>query len=121
MQKLCTSYNNAIVGFAFKAPNQEVTDKIAGIFSHDPRVKSVEQDQTVVPFSEEIPNGIQRIDANGMYSIPKIESFKANIDIAVIDSGIDLDNPNLNVYSNISTIITQGLRPLASDEYSYSK
>lgn len=109
-------YNSAIIGFAFKAPNQQVADKIVGILSHDPRVKSIEQDKTVVPFSENIPTGLQRIDASGMYSIPKIESFKANIDIAIIDSGIDLDNPDLNVYSNISTIIPQVIRPLASDE-----
>ncbi len=109
-------YNKAIIGFAFKAPNQKVTDKIIEIFSHDPHVKSVEQDQTVVPFSEEIPTGLQRIDANGIYSIPKIESFRANIDIAIIDSGIDLDNPDLNVYSNISTIIPQALSPSSADK-----
>jgi subtilisin len=109
-------YNNAIIGFAFKAPNQQVADKIVGILSHDPRVKFVEQDQTVVPFSEQIPTGLQRIDANGIYSIPKIESFRANIDIAIIDSGIDLDNPDLNVYSNVSAIVPQVLRPSAGDE-----
>ena len=69
------SYNSAIAGFAFKAPNQQVTDNVIKVLSSDPRVNSVEQDKTVVPFSEEIPTGIKRIDGTELYSIPKIGSF----------------------------------------------
>jgi subtilisin family serine protease len=101
------SYDNAIAGFAFKAPNQQVTDNIVAALSLDRRVKFIEQDKTVVPFSEEIPTGLQRIDADGLYSVTKIGSFSADVDIAIIDSGIDLDNPDLNVYSNISMMIPQ--------------
>jgi subtilisin len=101
------SYNSAIPGFAFKAPNQQVTDNVIEVLSSDPRVNFVEQDKTVVPFSEEIPTGIQRIDANELYSIPKIGSFTADVDIAIIDSGIDLDNPELNVNSSFSMIVPQ--------------
>jgi subtilisin len=101
------SYDSAIAGFAFKAPNQQVTDNVIEVLSSDPRVNFVEQDKTVVPFSEEIPTGIQRIDANELYSIPKIGSFTADVDIAIIDSGIDLDNPELNVNSSFSMIVPQ--------------
>jgi subtilisin family serine protease len=101
------TYNSAIAGFAFKAPNQQVTDNVIKVLSSDSRVNSVEQDKTVVPFSEQIPTGLQRIDASGLYSIPKIGSFSADVDIAIIDSGIDLDNPDLDVYSNVSMMIPQ--------------
>jgi subtilisin len=112
------SYNSAIAGFAFKAPNQQVTDNVIKVLSSDPRVNSVEQDKTVVPFSEEIPTGLQRIDANGLYSVTKIGSFSADVDIAIIDSGIDLDNPDLNVYSNISMMIPQVSQPNVDDSSS---
>jgi subtilisin family serine protease len=101
------SYNSAMTGFAFKAPNQQVTDNVIQVLSSDPRVNSIEQDKTVVPFSEEIPTGIQRIDANELYSIPEIGSYTADVDIAIIDSGIDLDNPELNVNSSFSMIVPQ--------------
>jgi subtilisin len=101
------SYNSAIAGFAFKAPNQQVTDNVIKALSSDPRVNSVEQDKTVVPFSEEIPTGIQRIDGNELYSIPKTGSFTADVDIAIIDSGIDLHNPELNVNSSSSMMVPQ--------------
>jgi subtilisin family serine protease len=112
------TYNSAIAGFAFKAPNQEVTDNVIKVLSSDSRVNSVEQDKTVVPFSEQIPTGLQRIDADGLYDIPKIGSFSADVDIAIIDSGIDLDNPDLNVYSNVSMMIPQTSYPNVVDSSS---
>jgi subtilisin len=111
-------YNSSVTGFAFKAPNQQVTDDIISVLSPDPRVKFMEQDKTVVPFSEEVPTGLQRIDANGLYSIPKLGSFSADVDIAIVDSGIDLDNPDLNVYSNISFMIPQVTQPHKDNTYS---
>ena len=116
-------YNSSLTGFTFKAPNQQVADNIVNLLSSDPRVKFMEQDKTVVPFSEELPTGLERIDADKLYSIHKMASFSANVDIAIIDSGIDLDNPDLNVYSNISMVIPQLSephlsQPLSSDSYS---
>jgi len=111
-------YNSTITGLAFKAPNQQVTDNIAAALSKDPRVKFIEQDKTVVPFSDQIPTGLQRIDAGELYSIPKIGSFSADVDIAIIDSGIDLDNPDLNVYSNVSMLIPQTSYPNEVDSSS---
>ena len=112
------SYDSALAGFAFKAPNQQVTDNIVAALSLDRRVKFIEQDKTVVPFSEQIPTGLQRIDADGLYSVTKIGSFSADVDIAIIDSGIDLDNPDLNVYSNISMMIPQVSQPNIDDSSS---
>ena len=100
------TYNSTITGFAYKAPNQQVVDQLSSL-RFDPRVLYVEQDQTVVPFSEEVSTGIHRIDAILTPSDSKVGSQMVNSDIAIIDSGIDLSHPDLNVYRNISTIIPQ--------------
>ena len=55
------TYNNAISGIAFKTVDQQKSDQILDILSLDPRVKFTEQDRIVVPFSQLIPSGIQRI------------------------------------------------------------
>ena len=104
-------YNSSLTGFTFKAPNQQVTDNIVYTLSSDPRIKFMEQDKTVVPFSEQLTTGLERIDADKLYAIHKMASFSANADIAIIDSGIDLDNRDLNVYSNISMVIPQLSEP----------
>ena len=111
-------YNSSLTGFTFNAPNQKITDNIVAVLSADPRVKFIEQDKTVVPFSEELPTGLERIDAGKLYTIHKMSSFSANVDIAIIDSGIDLDNPDLNVYSNISMVIPQLSEPHLSQSIS---
>jgi len=111
-------YNSSVTGFTFKAPNQQITDDIVDVLSSDPRVKFIEQDKTVVPFSDELPTGLERIDAGGLYAVPKMGMLSADVDIAIIDSGIDLNNPDLNVYSNISMIIPQTTHPNAGDSSS---
>ena len=110
------TYNNTIAGFAFRAPNQLVVDQIIGALELDPRVKLVEQDQTVVPF-ETIPTGLERIDADPLFTNPNAGQFSADVDIAIIDSGIDLGHPDLNIYKNTTSIIPQHPSlPLSSNE-----
>ena len=56
-----------------------------------------------------MPTGIQRVDAASTIILQQyivLESVDA--DIAIIDSGIDLDHPDLNVYRNTTAIIPQG-------------
>jgi subtilisin family serine protease len=100
------TYNGTIAGFAFKGPNQLVVDQIAGVLELDPRVKFVEQDQTVVPF-ETISTGIDRIDADPLFTNSRVGNLSADVDIAIIDSGIDLDHPDLNIYNKTTSIIPQ--------------
>jgi subtilisin family serine protease len=106
------TYNSTITGFAYKAPNQQVVDQLSNLLRIDPRVLYVEQDQTVVPFSEEVSTGIHRIDSMLTTSDSKVGSQTVNSDIAIIDSGVDLSHPDLNVYRNTSTIIPQ--KPISS-------
>jgi subtilisin len=105
------TYNSTVAGFAFKAPNQQIVDQLNGVLRVDPRVKFIEQDQTVVPFSEMASKGIQRIGAILTSTNSGIDepTTMVNSDIAIIDSGIDLDHPDLNVYQNTTAIIPQNI------------
>ena len=54
----------------------------------------MEQDKITVPFAEELPTGIQRVDAAAPYAATIYTSGGVDADIAIIDSGIDLDHPD---------------------------
>ena len=101
------TYNNAISGMAFKTVDQQKSDQILDILSLDPRVKFIEQDRIVVPFSQLIPSGIQRIGIENVSTNSDIEHSSIDADIAIIDSGIDLDHPDLNVFKSVTSIIPQ--------------
>ena len=113
------TYNGTIAGFAFKGPNQLVAEQIVGVLDLDPRVKFVEQDQIVLPF-ETISTGIDRIDADPLLTNSSVGNLSADVDIAIIDSGIDLDHPDLNIYKKTSSIIPQDSSPSSSSPNSDS-
>jgi subtilisin len=100
-------YENIIQGFAMKAPNEQVLSQVLTILSTDPRIGVIEQDQTIVAFGDTVPTGIKRVDG-GLVNMGIVdESVRADnidIDIAIIDSGIDLDNPELNVYKHTTFV-----------------
>lgn len=64
----------------------------------DPRVESAEPDRVVEPYAQTLPTGINRIDAD-LSATAKINSVdeRVNVDIAIIDSGIQKSHPDLNV------------------------
>ena len=49
----------------------------------------------MVPFSQLIPSGIQRIGIENVSTNSNIEHSSIDADIAIIDSGIDLDDRDL--------------------------
>ena len=104
------TYNSTVTGFAFKSPTQQTNDQIINALEQDPRVKFVEQDQTVVPFGtadpdEDIPTGLRRVGADDLYTNTAIGPFSVDADIAIIDSGIDLDHQDLNVFRAATSIV----------------
>ncbi len=101
-------YGTAVNGFSAIVPKGQI-DKITS----DPRVNYIEQDSIVTIFkkpagnpgkgggdgsteqpSQEIPTGITRIGE------PVIGSV--NVDVAVIDTGIDPSHPDLNVVDGVN-------------------
>ena len=87
-------YTHALRGMAAVVPAGRLK-----ALAKDPRVAFVEPNQVVNAFPQELPTGIDRADAdkNAAAQIDGVDE-RVNIDIAIIDTGIDLDHPDLNVY-----------------------
>ena len=94
-------YESSIAGFVIRTPDQQTLDSVFFILRFDPRVAFIEQDKVVVPFSEYMPTGLKRVDGD-RNNIRITNGFASlNASIAILDSGIDIDNPDLNVYRNV--------------------
>lgn len=64
----------------------------------NPKVTSVEEDITVQTIEDTLPWGIDRIDAEIVHSQNKGRGVR----VAVLDTGIDLDHPDLRVAGSVS-------------------
>ena len=100
-------YEHALNGFAAVVP-RGILNKL----QNDPDVAWIEPDQvyeaSAKPATQAAqqpvqtnPYGIVRIDAD---LNPKFLSSPVNVDVAVIDTGIELSHPDLNVYKNVSFV-----------------
>jgi subtilisin len=89
-------YSHALNGYAARVPEQG----IQGI-RNDPRVAFVEQDYVQHAFdhdsSQTLPTGIDRIEGELSSTVPNNHADSVNVDIAVLDTGIQTDHPDLNV------------------------
>jgi subtilisin family serine protease len=89
-------YEHALKGFAADVPAQA-----AAAFARDSRVAFVEADQSVYAFSD-IPTGVDRIEADKNTTDGVIGNSKVvDIDIAIIDTGIDHNHPDLDVVGGV--------------------
>jgi subtilisin len=87
-------YRHALRGMAVKMP-ERVLAKLAA----DPRVAYIEPDVIVSINAQTLPTGINRINAD-LDATAKIDGVndEMDVDIAILDTGIDLDHPDLNVF-----------------------
>jgi len=98
-------YTRAIYGFAADMSAAE-----AARVAQDPQVLSVEPDGLVAATLHEnlfqtLPTGIDRADAdNNVVAAIGGAGTDANIDVAVLDSGVDTDHPDLNIAGGTSVI-----------------
>ncbi|MBB5347290.1 S8 family serine peptidase [Desulfoprunum benzoelyticum] len=91
-------YRHALKGFSIKIPPQAVSG-----LQHNPRVKYVEADQIRYAFGQTTPTGIQRIFAPNNTNIGiNGDDVRVDVDVAVIDTGIDLQHPDLNVGEGVN-------------------
>ena len=90
-------YSHALKGFAAQIPEAAVSG-----LEHDPRVASIDLDRPVAAFVQKLPEGVNRIDAD-LNSTAAINSRdeRVNIDVAVLDTGVDLNHADLNVVGGV--------------------
>ena len=93
-------YKHALNGLAVKG-NPEKIDKIR----NDPQVLFVEQDKVFNIFAQSMPTGIDRINAelNPIANIDGVNDL-LDVDIAIIDTGIDSDNSDLNIAGGVNFV-----------------
>ncbi len=85
-------YDVAITGFAARIPAARLQQLMA-----DPRVLSIEPDRVVTIQAQTLPTGIDRIDGELSSTISGNGSGTVNVDVAVLDTGIQTNHPDLNV------------------------
>ena len=88
-------YRSALKGYAAAMP-AAVADTIGTL----PGVEWVEQDKIVRAAAQTLPTGINRIDAE-LSPSARINGVdeRVNVDVAVIDTGVSYNHPDLNVHT----------------------
>ncbi|WP_433124077.1 S8 family peptidase [Micromonospora sp. CA-240977] len=88
-------YANALHGYSAR-----MSATAAARIARDSRVLFVQPDGVATASAQTTPTGINRADAE-LSPTAKINGLdeRVNVDVAVIDSGVDLDHPDLNVYT----------------------
>lgn len=94
-------YEHALRGFSVT-----VSPAAADALARNPHVAYVEADQPVSIEAQATPTGINRIGAagNSALDIDGTDDWRVDVDVAVIDTGIDLDNSDLNVAGSINCL-----------------
>src|SRR5512139_912820 len=84
-------YEHALKGFSIKASPQA-----AAAIASSPRVAYVEKDKLHTIDAQQAPTGIRRIfaNSNGNLEIDGTDDFRVDVDVAVIDTGIDWQHPD---------------------------
>jgi subtilisin len=93
-------YNHAIKGFAIRVPNEHSLSAI----ENNPGVEFVEPDQRMTIFGQVLPTGVARVDGAPSSTKYRDETGTVNTGIAIIDTGIDLTHPDLNVYRDTTFV-----------------
>ncbi len=96
-------YEHAFNGLAITASENQIS-----ALSSDPRVVYIENDAIVRASAQTMPPGITRIGANQTDNTPIVDF--SDTTIAILDTGIDLDHPDLNVDTTLSKTFASGGR-----------
>lgn len=79
----------------------------------DPRVAYVTEDRVHTIDAQSIPTGIQRIfaDGNANIDIDATDDYRVDVDVAVIDTGVDFEHSDLNVVGGVDCTVSSGGGP----------
>jgi subtilisin len=86
------SYSHALNGYAATLPSAALE-----AIQADSRVDFVSPDREVHTTAQSLPTGIDRIDADTSSTLAGNGSGSVNVNVAVIDTGINVSHPDLNV------------------------
>ncbi|WP_033439556.1 S8 family peptidase [Saccharothrix sp. NRRL B-16314] len=88
-------YSSALRGYSAK-----MTATAAARLARDPRVVLVQPDGVASTTAQTTPTGVNRVDAE-LSATAAIDGTdqRVAVDVAVIDTGVDLDHPDLNVHT----------------------
>lgn len=88
------AYRHALKGMAGFVPPGRLR-----ALERDPRVRFIEPVQPMFLHAQTLPTGVRRINGllDPLAAIDNIDT-RVDVDIAIIDTGIDLDHPDLNVF-----------------------
>jgi subtilisin family serine protease len=100
--ELETVYDAALDGFSVTATAREAAD-----LARDPLVAYVERDEPVSSNDQEVPTGIDRIFASGNVGldVDGVDDVRVDVDVAVLDGGIDLQHPDLDVVGGVDCML----------------
>ena len=93
-------FDHALHGFAMKVPNDKVLQAVMKI----PEVDYVQPDIKVTAFVQSLPTGIDRADGDLSSTKSGDGSGVVDVDIGIMDTGIDPNHPDLNVYKQVSFV-----------------
>ena len=88
------SYHSAISGFA-----ASMSPAARAALAADPLVASIEPDRAFHSDGQVVPHGVERVKAelSKTASIDDVDQPRVNVNVAVLDTGIDTSHPDLNV------------------------
>jgi subtilisin len=90
-------YERVLPGFSF-----EGSAGSAARLAQDPRVRTVVPDRRVQTTAQSVPTGVRRIDGPLSGTVAGDGAGMVDVDIAVIDTGIDSTHPDLNVVGGVN-------------------
>ena len=93
-------YDHALNGFAIKVTNTRALEQILKF----PEVDFVEPDIKLSAFAQSLPTGIDRIDGDLSSTQSGNGIGNVNVDVGIMDTGVDLNHPDLNVYRHVTFV-----------------
>lgn len=93
------TYQHALKGMSALVPPGRLE-----ALQHDPRVAYVVEDMVRSINVQSTPTGIKRIfaDTNAAIGIDGVDDHRVDVDVAVIDTGVDFQHPDLNVVGGVN-------------------
>ena len=97
---------------AFRGYSADISSRRLERLKQDPRVASVEPDYQVWALAQPVPTGVDRVDTdlNTTANIDGVDD-RVDVDIAILDTGIDQDHPDLNLFFHVDCARRKGGSP----------